>query len=81
VSLALQGMVLWAGSQYGPGSDPLALKASELGAAERLWGSQASSLAKAIAELGRIIKTLYLLRYNDDKTHYRTLLAVIEGRQ
>ncbi len=46
-------------------------------------GSRASSLAKAIAELGRIIKTLYLLKYIDDETYRRRILIQLnrgEGR-
>ncbi len=38
-------------------------------------GSQASTLAKAIGELGRVAKTLYLLAYIDDETYRRRILT------
>lgn len=40
-------------------------------------GNQPSSLAKAIGELGRISKTLYLLSYIDDETYRRRILTQI----
>ncbi|MFN6565296.1 MAG: Tn3 family transposase [Nostoc sp. ChiSLP01] len=40
-------------------------------------GNQPSTLAKAIGELGRIIKTLYLLSYIDDETYRRRILTQI----
>lgn len=38
-------------------------------------GNQPSTLAKAIAELGRIAKTLYLLSYIDDESYRRRILT------
>jgi TnpA family transposase len=46
-------------------------------------GGRASVLAKAIGELGRIAKTLYLLAYIDDESYRRRILTQInrgEGR-
>lgn len=46
-------------------------------------GTQASSLSKALAELGRIAKTLYLLAYLDDEAYRRRILTQLnrgEGR-
>jgi TnpA family transposase len=46
-------------------------------------GGQSSTLATAIGELGRIIKTLYLLAYIDDEDYRRRILRQInrgEGR-
>jgi TnpA family transposase len=46
-------------------------------------GSSASTLSKAIAELGRIAKTLYLLAYIDDEAYRRRILTQLnrgEGR-
>lgn len=40
-------------------------------------GNQPSTLAKALGELGRIIKTLYLLSYIDDETYRRRILTQI----
>ncbi len=40
-------------------------------------GSQPSTLSKAIAELGRIAKTLYLLSYIDDESYRRRILTQI----
>jgi len=37
-------------------------------------GNRASTLAKAIAEVGRIAKTLYLLNYIDDESYRRRIL-------
>jgi TnpA family transposase len=37
-------------------------------------GNRASTLAKAIAEVGRIAKTLYLLNYIDDELYRRRIL-------
>jgi TnpA family transposase len=38
-------------------------------------GNQPSTLAKAIGELGRITKTLYLLNYVDDEDYRRRILT------
>jgi hypothetical protein len=46
-------------------------------------GQNPSTLAKAIGELGRITKTLYLLNYVDDQTYRRRILTQLnrgEGR-
>ncbi|MBD2773974.1 Tn3 family transposase [Iningainema tapete] len=46
-------------------------------------GSSSSTLSKAIGELGRIAKTLYLLPYIDDETYRRRVLTQLnrgEGR-
>lgn len=46
-------------------------------------GSRAPSLAKAIAEVGRIAKTLFLLAYIDDESYRRRILIQLnrgEGR-
>jgi len=46
-------------------------------------GSSPSTLSKAIGELGRIAKTLYLLAYIDDETYRRRILTQLnrgEGR-
>lgn len=46
-------------------------------------GSSPSTLAKAIGELGRVAKTLYLLAYIDDETYRRRILTQLnrgEGR-
>jgi TnpA family transposase len=46
-------------------------------------GSSSSTLSKAIGELGRIAKTLYLLPYLDDETYRRRILTQLnrgEGR-
>jgi len=46
-------------------------------------GQNPSTLAKAIGELGRIVKTLYLLAYIDDEAYRRRILTQInrgEGR-
>lgn len=40
-------------------------------------GNQPSNAAKALGELGRIIKTLYLLSYIDDETYRRRILTQI----
>jgi len=40
-------------------------------------GNQPSTLAKALGELGRIVKTLYLLSYIDDETYRRRILTQI----
>ena len=40
-------------------------------------GNQHSTLSKAIAELGRIAKTLYLLSYIDDESYRRRILTQI----
>ncbi|WP_456341455.1 Tn3 family transposase [Tolypothrix bouteillei] len=40
-------------------------------------GNQPSTLTKAIAELGRIAKTLYLLSYIDDESYRRRILTQI----
>ncbi|WP_414589557.1 Tn3 family transposase [Scytonema sp. PCC 10023] len=40
-------------------------------------GNQPSTLSKAIAELGRIAKTLYLLSYIDDESYRRRILTQI----
>lgn len=40
-------------------------------------GNKPSTLAKALGELGRIIKTLYLLSYIDDETYRRRILTQI----
>lgn len=37
-------------------------------------GSRASSLARAISEVGRIAKSLYLLDYYDDESYRRRIL-------
>ena len=46
-------------------------------------GGKSSSLGKAIGELGRVAKTLYLLNYVDDETYRRRILTQLnrgEGR-
>ncbi len=46
-------------------------------------GSRLSTLGRAIGEVGRIAKTLYLLRYVDDETYRRRILIQLnrgEGR-
>lgn len=46
-------------------------------------GSGNSTLSRAIGELGRIAKTLYLLSYLDDETYRRRILTQLnrgEGR-
>ena len=46
-------------------------------------GSRTSTLVRAIAELGRIAKTLFLLAYIDDEGHRRRILVQLnrgEGR-
>jgi TnpA family transposase len=46
-------------------------------------GSRTSTLARALAELGRIAKTLYLLAYIDDEAYRRRILVQLnrgEGR-
>ena len=46
-------------------------------------GKKPSTIAKAIGELGRITKTLYLLNYVDDETYRRRILTQLnrgEGR-
>lgn len=46
-------------------------------------GDQPSTLGRAIAELGRVAKTLYLLNYVDDETYRRRILTQLnrgEGR-
>ena len=46
-------------------------------------GSKPSTLAKAIGELGRVSKTLYLLNYVDDENYRRRILTQLnrgEGR-
>jgi TnpA family transposase len=46
-------------------------------------GSSSTTVSKAIGELGRITKTLYLLRYIDDETYRRRVLTQLnqgEGR-
>jgi TnpA family transposase len=40
-------------------------------------GNQPSTLSKAIGELGRVVKTLYLLSYIDDETYRRRILTQI----
>ncbi len=40
-------------------------------------GNQPSTLTRAIAELGRIAKTLYLLSYIDDESYRRRILTQI----
>ncbi len=40
-------------------------------------GNQPSTLSKAIAELGRVAKTLYLLSYIDDESYRRRILTQI----
>jgi TnpA family transposase len=58
------------------------VRASEL-VSSLLRSSRPSMLARAIAELGRIPKTLYLLSYIDDETYRRRILLQLnrgEGR-
>lgn len=63
------------------------LKQGTVGATELMRtlqsGSKPSTLSKAIAELGRIAKTLYLLTYIDDEDYRRRILLQLnrgEGR-
>lgn len=63
------------------------LKLGTLSASELMrtlqGGSNPSTLSKAIAELGRVAKTLYLLLYIDDETYRRRVLTQLnrgEGR-
>lgn len=55
------------------------LKMHAVGAVELMQalqgGSRASSLARAIAEVGRIAKSLYLLDYYDDESYRRRILT------
>jgi TnpA family transposase len=55
------------------------LKMHAVGAVELMQalqgGSRASSLARAIAEVGRIAKSLYLLDYYDDERYRRRILT------
>jgi TnpA family transposase len=44
-------------------------------------GPRASTLAKALAELGRIIKTLYLLTYIDDEHYRRRILTQLNRHE
>jgi TnpA family transposase len=47
------------------------------------FGSRPSTLARAIGEVGRVAKTLYLLAYLDDETYRRRILTQLnrgEGR-
>lgn len=42
-------------------------------------GNQPSLLARAIGELGRIAKTLYLLNYVDDEDYRRRILTQLQS--
>jgi TnpA family transposase len=41
-------------------------------------GSKPSELAKAIAEVGRVAKSLFLLSYDDDEARRRRVLVQLE---
>jgi TnpA family transposase len=63
------------------------LKQGKVGASELMrtlqGGSRTSTLARAISEVGRVAKTLYLLAYIDDETYRRRILTQLnrgEGR-
>ena len=59
------------------------ISASEL-IGSRLRSSRPSTLTRAIGELGRVAKTLYLLSYLDDETYRRRILTQLnrgESRQ
>ncbi len=63
------------------------LRQGTVGASELLrtlqQGGHAAALARAVAELGRIAKSLYLLAYMDDEAHRRRVLTQLnrgEGR-
>ena len=56
------------------------IRASEL-MRSLLRSKKPSTLAKAIAELGRIPKTLYLLTYIDDETYRRRILTQINRHE
>lgn len=56
------------------------VRASEL-LRSLLRSGRPSTLARAIGELGRIPKTLYLLCYIDDETHRRRILLQLNRRE
>jgi TnpA family transposase len=57
-----------------------AVKASDLVRALQA-GSRPSELAKAIAEVGRIAKSLFLLSYVDDEAHRRRVLGQLNRHE
>ena len=57
-----------------------AVKASDLARALNA-GSRRSELAKAIAEVGRIAKSLFLLSYVDDESHRRRVLVQLNRHE
>jgi TnpA family transposase len=56
------------------------ISASEL-VRSLLRGKRPSSMARAIAELGRITKTLYLLHYLDDEAYRRRILVQLNRQE
>ena len=57
------------------------LKMGTVGATELVRGLQGggrpSTLGRAIGEVGRVAKTLYLLNYLDDESYRRRILSLI----